>query len=346
MSRTRKIVASIAVVLLLMVVAAYFVGNYLLDSYSRQFMSALAKRGKKHGVVVTDPQFVSSRIAGLSSARWTGLFAELQFPNSAAFDPEKKFEFRARQLDAWLAGDGMVTVQATDLQLATKDPAGNQDNTGQDQTLEETVNSKVFQCTFPMELSNPMPGLEEVLGKVVELIQSGATTLPLTSKAVLEFTMNGKPMRLGMGIEQQGELHALVLSKSDLQEVSQHFQEELTDAEVGVLAEYPLRAAQLLRMKDDAESTSFKAKQADDSVPQDAYRHVLWSYLLTNKYGADFAKRVTDAHEEGDTGNTPAERDMDFNNNAVGRELAQAKVRRVDILKRVKTDPEVIREAR
>jgi hypothetical protein len=77
-------------------------------------------------------------------------------------------------------------------------------------------------------------------------------------------------------------------------------------------------------------------------VPEDAYRHVLWSYLLTKKFGPEFAEIVTDAHETLPT-NTAAERRMDFHNNRIGRDYAQRGIRRERILWLVKNDVNVIR---
>ena len=91
-----------------------------------------------------------------------------------------------------------------------------------------------------------------------------------------------------------------------------------------------------------AKDTSKDAHKRDRSVPEDAYRHVLWSYLLTQKFGPEFAETVTDAHETLPT-NTAAERRMDFHNNRIGREFAQQGVKRERILWLVKNHRDVIR---
>jgi len=72
----------------------------------------------------------------------------------------------------------------------------------------------------------------------------------------------------------------LTLDPVDLQPISALFEEHLTTAEMERIANDPLRTPRLLRIKDDAKSTASKAHQRDDQVPQDAYRHVLWSCLL------------------------------------------------------------------
>ncbi|MEO2047299.1 MAG: hypothetical protein ABGX16_12085 [Pirellulales bacterium] len=62
----------------------------------------------------------------------------------------------------------------------------------------------------------------------------------------------------------------------------------------------------MLKINDDAETISSVARQENDAVPQDTYRHILWSFMLTQEYGAKLAEQVGDAHEMGDTGNTDA----------------------------------------
>ncbi len=81
-------------------------------------------------------------------------------------------------------------------------------------------------------------------------------------------------------------------------------------------------------------------------MPEDAYRHVLWSFLLTRTYGPEFARRVTDAHEIGDTGNTEADHRMDYNNNDIGRRYAAEGVQEAELLGRVRTDGRVVRSPR
>ena len=66
----------------------------------------------------------------------------------------------------------------------------------------------------------------------------------------------------------------------------------------------------------------------------------------TLEFGPEFAERVTDAHEEGRTGNTPAQRRMDYANNDVGRGLALEGFPEDAILEFVRTAPSVVRRPR
>lgn len=75
---------------------------------------------------------------------------------------------------------------------------------------------------------------------------------------------------------------------------------------------------------------------ADENFPnmdpgdtrRDAMRHIMWNVLLAKYYATlssarstriDFAKRITDAHEDCSSTNTEAAKAMDLHNNAIGR---------------------------
>ena len=136
---------------------------------------------------------------------------------------------------------------------------------------------------------------------------------------------------------------ALVLNKNDLRSVAVYFDEPLYDTEVDVVSEHPFRASRLMEIRDKAQKESRRARKRDSSVPEDAYRHVLWSYLLTKEYGPEFAEKVTDAHELGASDNTEADHRMDYNNNKIGRSYALRGEKESNLLDNVRTDPKVIR---
>jgi hypothetical protein len=56
----------------------------------------------------------------------------------------------------------------------------------------------------------------------------------------------------------------------------------------------------------------------------DAFRHCLWNYGMTIDVGAAFAKKWSDAHEYGTTGQPLIERQMDLYNNQQGINLGVA----------------------
>ena len=348
MSRFKKILRYLLLLLLILVVVLFFVGNAILNSASQKAMRVLARRGKTHGLEINEPRFESARLSGFRSASCTDVQTELRFPKSKTLDPRRLFDVRVDRMEAWLTGRSEVTIAAHGIAIDSNDvPPEEGDNAlAESDSTGESVAVDTLQVCLDLALLDPIPGLESALPELVSLAVSGSTRLALETKGVIEFSLKSKPAVVHFHTLPGPRGTHLVLNPEDLRPLSERFQEELTDAEIELISEVPLRTARLLRIKDDAESTAQRAFDQDDQVPQDAYRHVLWSFLLTKAYGTDFARRLTDAHEEGDTGNTPAEREMDYHNNAVGRRYFKQKVARKAILARVQSESDVIREPR
>jgi hypothetical protein len=347
MKRAKKILIWLFLIALLLTLVTYLVGNHLLGRYSQQAMTVISNRGKQFGVAIEEPSFEQARISGIRTARWTDLRARLQFPENDAFDPNRTFDAHIGQVEIWLSGGGKADLEAQEITIVSSTAdAAETDRPAAKDARSERILARRFHCQFEFDLLNPMPDLVSMLPALMGLMRAGPTPIPVEIEADLEFSLKGEVVNARIEVAEVEGGQTLVLSSDDLRPLSKMFDEALTDAEISLIASYPLRAAQLLRTKDDAESTAKVAHERDEQVPQDAYRHILWSYLLTKKYGAEFAERVTNAHEEGDTGNSPAEREMDYHNNAVGRSYAEQSVPRQQILTRLESDQAVIRESR
>ncbi|MFC5050220.1 DUF6973 domain-containing protein [Rubritalea spongiae] len=128
----------------------------------------------------------------------------------------------------------------------------------------------------------------------------------------------------------------------DLQRIAKKANLHVGEDTLRVISEYPLRAPLIILLTRRAQEVSKAAKKEDSSFPEDAYRHVTWSFLLTKNFGEAFAKRITDSHETLD-GNSPNERLMDYHNNAVAREFAVSGVKESEIRELVLVSPRVIR---
>jgi hypothetical protein len=106
----------------------------------------------------------------------------------------------------------------------------------------------------------------------------------------------------------------------------------------------PDRAAKIAEISYYAKSTAKQAHEINPVVPEDAYRHVLWSYLLTKEFGSKIAKEITDSYEAFEFTDSDADHRMDFNNNEIGRRYYLEGVTQENIPERVINDPAVIRQ--
>lgn len=109
----------------------------------------------------------------------------------------------------------------------------------------------------------------------------------------------------------------------------------------GEFAENPWKAKRADDFATDTKHKMFELYGRNGSHEDneaDAFRHALWSYKIAKKYGVEYAKQVTDAHERERLGNAES-LFMDLENNRVGASLS----RDAENFKR--KDEDVIRQA-
>lgn len=186
---------------------------------------------------------------------------------------------------------------------------------------------------------------KNVVHNLMGLLRTGSTTIPVTLSGITSFRVNKEVVTAKLSVQQNDTSYRLTMDQESLRIISWIMTEKLTDPEIELLSLNPIKAPRLLHIRNDAQESARLAHEAHTVIPEDAYRHVLWSYLLTQAYGEHFATAVTDAHEQGKTDNSPAEHQMDYINNAVGRTYAAQHYTRDELIDRLLSDPAVIREA-
>lgn len=324
------------IVFFVLVMAIYVVANVVLHRVTRPAMLQLAVEAGKQGAKVSQPSFESVYLNGFLGATWTGLQAEFQRQKE---DAKKISRIWETEVD-WLAIDwdldGQASLDAQGVTFVRAKQELNEKKSSKRRIVLERVG-----CEFPLELFDAKAGVRLLFTKFLQLWEEGGIELPLDIDGKIAFSLKGQPVELRMrDFEQEGKT-TIVFLREDVARLSDVFQDKLTEAEIDLLATNVRRAPRLLEIKDDAETISSVARQENDAVPQDTYRHILWSFMLTQEYGAKLAEQVGDAHEMGDTGNTDAEREMDLHNNAIGRKYAREGISAPEVLKRLMADPEV-----
>jgi hypothetical protein len=194
--------------------------------------------------------------------------------------------------------------------------------------------------------TDPTGTFAELAESIRELLTTGATAREVSLGARVHLRVRGIELSGRLVTERTGGRSVLRLERDDVEAMAARYERPLTGAEKTVLAEYPLRAVALLRIKEYSERLAAALARNDSTAyGEDFSRHVIWSYWLSRVFGESFAERVTDAHEEGDTGNTAAERAQDLANNAVGRRYAMTGMSESQVLKTIRTDPSIVRSA-
>ena len=205
------------------------------------------------------------------------------------------------------------------------------------------------EATVSLRLSSYRPArvvaeLREAWQGLADLFLHGRTALPVTFSGIAFYPEGSKYVQSRVEVKPVDGFSVLTMNREDVTYLSREFGlvRPLTRGEVELVAAHPLKARRLLQIRTFARRESRAARGEKSGVSEDAYRHVLWSYLLAKEYGEEFARMVTDTHEEGRTGNTEAERIMDLENNEIGFEYARLGYGEKDLLGVMTRDSRVI----
>ena len=192
-----------------------------------------------------------------------------------------------------------------------------------------------------VSIANPNQSMNRVYGHLAELLDGGDTTGLLRMQGTVYFDF-GKDRILPQKFHtrENGNLYRLVLDRKDLELVAPHFASRLSVGDLDLVANHPLKAPRLLEIRKETEEKSIELRWAIKDFPEDVYRHVLWSYLLTKEYGSQFAQIVTNAHEEGSF-NSAEEMARDRQNNLVGVSYAENNIPESKIAERIRNDPRI-----
>lgn len=341
----RKIVVILLLVAVTLAVAGYFSLGVLVEKGSRKGLELLASEVERHGVRIVRSGFRDSRYRFPSTVIWRDVYGEVEAGEDGPLPLGRNVSVSVGKLSLVPGSLGTpfsLSAEGIDVLFRNEGPEGG------NLREESSLRGEWAMAGLPVSPGSPeaMKGqFREVVKEIKSFLQEGKTESPVIFSGTATFPVKGKIYQARILMQKDGAYSVLRMNGDDIMKISGEFNLKvpLTDAEVGLLSRHPLRAPRLLQIRSYARRESKKAHSEDPSVPEDAYRHVLWSYLLTKEYGGEFAAKVTDAHEQGMTGNTPAERKMDIANNALGQKYARLKVPEIKILKLAKSDPKVVR---
>ncbi|WP_018968713.1 DUF6973 domain-containing protein [Rubritalea marina] len=205
-------------------------------------------------------------------------------------------------------------------------------------------NSGVF-LSQPIPVSTPKQSVKAAYAQLLELFTrnkvdadfnfSGNVAVPVKRGELVDVLLYTEKLKDGA--------RRLRFKREDLEKLAAKSDVRLSSDTLDILSDFPLRVPFIMLITHDAKSSAATMRQGNKAYPEDAHRHITWSYHLTKEFGPAFAKRVTDSHETLD-GNTPNERKMDYHNNAVARELVAEGVRAEQLSDIILNDPRVIRD--
>ncbi len=313
-----KFLTKILLSLIILFITFYFAGNYFLTKAGKKYLIELREKLEAKGLFFEDLSYKDITISSFRSVSINDV--RVNFKLDKEIYGRKSFEstFQAESV-------GLELVSLSDLSFTFSisqfsiliEP----NETSLKQTFGEFEEANLS-SNIPIKLQSAEASSKLVLEQVQNLFTLNKA-IGLDINGLVKITIDQEEAILRVKTVTYGDSVRLQFNKEDVAKTAVLFNIELTDQEAEVISNYPSMVPNMIKITRDAKNKSVAYRNLDASFPEDAFRHVYWSYHLTRQLGPVLAKQITDAHETA-TGNTSKERSMDYHNNEVGRDLANA----------------------
>ena len=261
---------------------------------------------------------------------------------------ESYFDFSVERVSATprLPGFGSVTLLVEGASLTPVRELGKPVSSTSESKLLEIVGIKLqsFSSDLAFNLGEPLQAVQQSLLELEQIARTGRSNTPFHLIAFAQLKLGGREQKLLLSSDKDQSGYFLRSDTQSLRALAAFHDLKISEEELEVVASYPLQAPELMRIKELAENTAIQLHRQDQSIPRDAYKHVLWSYQLAKSLGEEVAEKITSAHERGSDDNSPGELLMDMNNNELGLEYARKGIAEGGLLEVALSDPRLIRE--
>jgi hypothetical protein len=344
-------------IFVLIVCGLYVVYGMILETASERAIDYIVQNIKSPNAEYTRPRFKEVNLSSYDALTWEGVSFDVRIVRDEIAKIPEELSIMIGELTIGLESlsEPAVLLGLKGISVMAKERGSDSvsDISGAGDRMERG------NLTVPIRLKGfskeaVYRQARDLIKELIVFSTQGVTKMPLSFSATEVFEIKKKPFTAKLFVEKKGDEYRLVMDKEDVKLIAATMSgRKATPMDIEVISRNPIKAPQLLKIRDKAAASANQARQQDPKVPEDAYRHVLWSYLLAKTFGEAFAKEVTDAHEvfsdvqkmskeEIETMNIDSYQDL--HNNAIGRQYAKMEYPESGILERVLTDTAIIRD--
>lgn len=147
-----------------------------------------------------------------------------------------------------------------------------------------------------LPLLSPREAFKEMIAGVVDLFDDNKTKGEFEFSGVVQMKLGAKTLPARLYSESHGDEYRLRFSAEDVRTAAKAMHMNLADDQIDMVSLYPLRIPVIALITEKARQISLRYFTGD-VWKQDALRHTMWSFMLTETFGPDFAQLATDAQE-------------------------------------------------
>jgi len=317
---------------------AYFSGNYVLKKITKYAVVKLKPRLEQQGIIIENLDYSSVRLSSYNRCVINDLDLDF-YLNKKMYGKESfKAAYNAKSLHIrfadWKNPSFFFTLKGFFLFVEP----------------DEDTHSKPFgklengylKSRIPLYLESPEESARGILTELKTLFHHNKTSMDLDIMVDVLLGIEDKEVKVGLFTVREDDLTLLKFDHEDILKAASAFDLELTAKEAEIISDYPSKVPAMIKITRDAKRFSEHEKLKDTTFPEDAYRHIYWSYSLTREFGPELAEQITDARETA-PGNSEKERFMDFHNNKIGRMYANSDIPLDELKNLVLSSDEVIK---
>jgi hypothetical protein len=335
----------------------YLVSGMILEMASERAIDYIVKNIKSPNLEYTRPQFRDVNLSSYDAVTWEGVSFDVRIVRDEIAKTAEELSIMIGEmtisLESFSENTFLLNVNGVSALAKERGSGAMSDISGAGDRMERG-NLKILIKLKGFSKAVVYQQVRDLIKEIGMLSTQGVTKIPLSFSATEVFTIKKKPYTAKLFVEKKGNEYRLVMDKEDVKIIAGTMSgQKTTPMDIEVISQNPIKAPLLLRIRDKAAATAKLARQQDSKIPEDAYRHVLWSYLLAKTFGEAFAKEVADAHEifaeqqklskeEIETMNIDSYQDLQ--NNVIGRHYAKMEYPETGILERILADQAVIRD--
>jgi hypothetical protein len=326
---------------------SYLAAILLLDRLTEDVLVHLETHSSLKGVSLKEISVGESALSSFNSVRWEEVDGSLGLSfGTTGGGQSRKFRFHVNEVSCAI-GDPLlrrIVVLAKEIQLESLSYSSDGSSTSLTDDFQESLTGGGLRVEIDFNPLHPKESIRGALNSLSDLLKNGRSEISANVYGTVSFMVGDSRHTAHVLSTALGRQTVIFLDRKDVEHISESYSQRLTETEIDLVATRPLQAPTLLRIKEYAHRMASEAYRRDRLFPKDAYRHVLWSFLLTNEFGPEFAEVVTDAHEVDATYESSVlASKMDYHNNAVGRRYAASGIAEEELSTLVQTDPLVMK---